>query len=109
MLNIIDEFTHECRACRIFLALTARRAWRSTLPSVVGGRPMILSAIAERLKPIMHRPSIPILGAAGIRNIAAISPAEAGRLEHSLPFARWAAPPVLLRPLAGPSGRIAHS
>src|SRR3954451_7125731 len=58
MLNIIDEFTHECRACRIFLALTARRAWRSTLPSVVGGRPMILSAIAERLKPISHRPSL---------------------------------------------------
>ena len=37
-------------ACRKFLALTADRAWRSTLPSVVGGRPMILSAIAERLK-----------------------------------------------------------
>jgi hypothetical protein len=38
------------RACRKFLALAAGRAWRSTLPSVVGGRPMILSAIAERLK-----------------------------------------------------------
>src|ERR1044071_4737527 len=38
------------RACRKLLALTARRASRSTLPSVVGGRPMILSAIAERLK-----------------------------------------------------------
>ena len=38
------------RACRKLLALTAGRAWRSTLPSVVGGRPMILSAIAERLK-----------------------------------------------------------
>ncbi len=37
-------------ACRKLLALTAGRAWRSTLPSVVGGRPMILSAIAERLK-----------------------------------------------------------
>ena len=38
------------RACRKLLVLTAGRAWRSTLPSVVGGRPMILSAIAERLK-----------------------------------------------------------
>src|SRR4051812_24918396 len=38
------------RACRKLLALTAGRAWRSTLPSVVGGRPMILSAIAEKLK-----------------------------------------------------------
>ena len=38
------------RACRKFLALTVGQAWRSTLPSVVGGRPMILSAIAERLK-----------------------------------------------------------
>src|SRR6478672_16530 len=38
------------RACRKFLALTAGRARRSTLPSVVGGQPMILSAIAERLK-----------------------------------------------------------
>src|SRR6187551_2006794 len=37
-------------ACRKLRALTAGRAWRSTLPSVVGGRPMILSAIAERLK-----------------------------------------------------------
>src|SRR5215210_7140122 len=31
------------------LALTARQAWRSTLPSGSGG-PMILSAIAEKLK-----------------------------------------------------------
>src|SRR3954470_16558068 len=37
-------------ACRKFLAFTAGRAWRWTLPSVVGGRPMILSAIAEKLK-----------------------------------------------------------
>src|SRR3954468_10138285 len=37
------------RACRKFLALTARQGWRSTLPSGSGG-PMILSAIAERLK-----------------------------------------------------------
>src|SRR5690348_11596917 len=47
-------------ACRKFLALTARRAWRWTLPSVVGGRPMILSAIDEPLKPITHRLSAPI-------------------------------------------------
>src|SRR4051794_29657422 len=37
-------------ACRKLLALTVGRAWQSTLPFVVGGRPMILSAIAERLK-----------------------------------------------------------
>ena len=28
----------------------ARQAWWAALPSIVGGRPMILSAIAERLK-----------------------------------------------------------
>ena len=38
------------RACRKLLMLTAGRAWRSTFLSVVGGRPMILSAIAEKLK-----------------------------------------------------------
>src|SRR5690242_12993272 len=53
----------------------------------VRGNLLILSAIAERLKPVTHRPSIPIRGAAGIRNMAAISPAEVGRHEHSLPFA----------------------
>jgi hypothetical protein len=37
-------------ACRKFLALTALRAWRSTSPSVVGGRSMILSTIAEKLR-----------------------------------------------------------
>src|SRR4051812_22056165 len=36
-------------ACRKFLALTARQAWRSTLPSGSGDA-MILSAIAEKLK-----------------------------------------------------------
>jgi hypothetical protein len=38
------------RACRKFLALTVRQAWRSTLSPLVLRRPMILSAIAERLK-----------------------------------------------------------
>src|SRR3954451_14002574 len=38
------------RACRKFLALTARRAWWSTLPPPVRGDAMILSAIAEKLK-----------------------------------------------------------
>src|SRR4051812_7049886 len=37
-------------ACGRFPAFTAGRGWRSTLPSVVGGQPMILSAIAEKLK-----------------------------------------------------------
>src|SRR3954451_4969634 len=31
-------------ACRKLPALTARRAWRSTFPSVVGGQPLILRA-----------------------------------------------------------------
>src|SRR3954468_11483103 len=38
------------RACRRFPAFTAGRGWRSTLPCVVGGQPMILSAIAEKLQ-----------------------------------------------------------
>src|SRR5689334_19779584 len=37
-------------ACCNLPALTARRAWRSILPLVIGGRPMILSAIAEKLR-----------------------------------------------------------
>src|SRR4051794_13568300 len=37
------------RACRKLLKLTARQAWRSTLPSGSGAF-MILSAIAEKLK-----------------------------------------------------------
>ena len=40
----------ELRACRKFLALTARWAWRSTLSPPVRSDPMILSAIAEKLK-----------------------------------------------------------
>src|SRR4051795_12216604 len=38
------------RACRKLLALTARWGCGRLCRSVVGGRPMILSAIAERLK-----------------------------------------------------------
>jgi hypothetical protein len=45
------------RACRKLLALTAGRAWRSTLPSVVGGRPTagvgFVAAVAEFVPPLV--------------------------------------------------------
>ena len=79
------------------------------LGTALGAGACILTGITPRCQPITHRPPIPIRGAAGIRNTAAISPAEVGRPVSSLPFAPRAAPLALLQPLAGPRGRTAHS